>query len=646
MNTAEAVRVGWRRTLGRMVMAELIADVLERLASAATRTRQLDMARLMTRRRNLMVPAGMGVTVVLAKVVLSWPQVQSEFALAAITWVVVASFATVGVVLLASDLPAVNGWTCLVVAATTVPGDLNEPAYASSGWSNVGFILEFGYIAAAVALVLRYPKATLLAAGRWLGAALIAVTMAIRIPVPFVQGPLPDGLYRTPGWPSIWAPTVHDILLVRIPHALATMLLIITGITLILRAVRSAGLARQAVFPLSVIGAVCAFAAAFDQAIWAIGLPALRPIPAATIRDLAAAALPVALIALLARRRSAAGLVADRVLAAAHSPDPTALQSALAEVLLDPSITVEIPANGGSGTDPLLTAAGVNGGPGQVGSSGPLVPVTRDVVEVSDGEGTCLARIAFNPKVIARDGLLDVAVAAAKSGLLNQALAHQVQNQLHEIQASRTRIAEAGWAERRRVERDLHDGAQQQFLAIMATLASADLVDDANVRPLLREARGQLGDALGELRRLARGIHPAVLTQGGLVAAIPSLQQLDPDKIQVTVDPHLGPGTVTPAIESAAFFVVAEAVTNAHRHADATQVRVTVKIDGPFLVATVADDGRGDAEITTGGGLAGIRDRVEALGGQLVLHRDPCLAHPHSGSTVKMTLPLPGGASV
>ncbi|MGH2947519.1 MAG: PAS domain S-box protein [Solirubrobacteraceae bacterium] len=188
-----------------------------------------------------------------------------------------------------------------------------------------------------------------------------------------------------------------------------------------------------------------------------------------------------------------------------------------------------------------------------------------------------------------------------------------------ELAASRERIVEAGDAERRRLERNLHDGAQQRLVALSLTLrlAEARLADaDPAALELLRGANAELGEALGELRELARGIHPAILTDRGLVPALEMLagRASVPVELSAPLEERL-PGPV----EAAAYYIVAEALTNASRHARASRVRVHVARTESGAVVEVTDDGVGGADERTGSGLRGLCDRVDALGGTLEL---------------------------
>jgi PAS domain S-box-containing protein len=204
-----------------------------------------------------------------------------------------------------------------------------------------------------------------------------------------------------------------------------------------------------------------------------------------------------------------------------------------------------------------------------------------------------------------------------------------------ELAASRARIVEAGDAERRRLERNLHDGAQQRLVAIALGLRMLErkLADgDPEAGDMLQHAKAELADALEELRELARGIHPAILTDRGLG---PALQMLA-GRASIDVDIAMGFEDRLPErVEAAAYYIVAEALTNASKHARASRVRVQVERRDGRARVEVADDGVGGADQRRGSGLRGLRDRVEALGGELAI------ASPQgAGTTVTAELPL------
>jgi signal transduction histidine kinase len=192
-----------------------------------------------------------------------------------------------------------------------------------------------------------------------------------------------------------------------------------------------------------------------------------------------------------------------------------------------------------------------------------------------------------------------------------------------ELQASRARIVAAADAERRRIERDLHDGAQQQLVWIGYGLRTArDLLhrDPASAASALDEAIHGLGQAAEDLRELARGIHPALLTEDGLEPALAVLAErcVTPVALEVA-----GEQRYPEAVEIAAYFLVSEALTNVARHACATQAKLTVRRIDDTLIVEVTDDGRGGADSASGSGLRGLQDRISALGGSLMVKSPP-----------------------
>jgi signal transduction histidine kinase len=188
-----------------------------------------------------------------------------------------------------------------------------------------------------------------------------------------------------------------------------------------------------------------------------------------------------------------------------------------------------------------------------------------------------------------------------------------------ELAASRARIVAAGDVERRRLERNLHDGAQQRLVALsfQLRLAVAKLdADPAGARALLDDAGEELARALQELRELARGLHPALLTDRGLRAAVDALAARSPLPVELDEIPD---ERLPEPVEAAAYYLVAEALTNVAKYARASMVRVRITAGDADVVVEVSDDGVGGADPAGGSGLRGLADRVEALGGTLAI---------------------------
>jgi uncharacterized protein (TIGR02246 family) len=185
-----------------------------------------------------------------------------------------------------------------------------------------------------------------------------------------------------------------------------------------------------------------------------------------------------------------------------------------------------------------------------------------------------------------------------------------------ELRASRARIVEAADAARRRLERDLHDGAQQRLVLAVLTLKRAQArAQGTPAEQLIAEACSQLEQGLAELRELARGLHPNVLTERGLEAALGVLVDSSPIPVELRVTSE----RLAPAAEAAVYFTVAEALTNVVKHAGATRAGVDVGVDDGTLVAEISDDGVGGASLAAGSGLRGLVDRLDVLGGSLTL---------------------------
>ena len=221
--------------------------------------------------------------------------------------------------------------------------------------------------------------------------------------------------------------------------------------------------------------------------------------------------------------------------------------------------------------------------------------------------------------------------------LLSPSEADALRLQVTRLTETRARVVDAADAERRRIERDLHDGAQQQLVALAMNLgrARAKFEDDPEgARELVDQAHQDAKDSITELRNVIRGVHPAVLTDRGLDAALSSVAARSPVPVRLDVDV---PARPSPTAEAVAYFVVSEALTNVARHAQAKHVDVRVEREGDRLLLSVADDGVGGATERPGSGLAGLRDRVQAVDGTFHLTSPP-------GGGTTMTVEVPCGS--
>jgi signal transduction histidine kinase len=306
---------------------------------------------------------------------------------------------------------------------------------------------------------------------------------------------------------------------------------------------------------------------------------------------------PIGVLVDILRARLSRLAVGDLVMELNRDREPAHLRAALAGALGDPSLEVAywLPEFDGY--------ADIDGRPLEL----PTDP--QRVTSMVDRTGAPVAALVHDPSLREEPALLD-AVGAAAGFALENARLHA------EVRAAGTRVLEATQSERRRLERDLHDGAQQRLVALSLELGmlEAKLGDDPDARRALAEARGELTRSLDELRELARGIHPAVLTGHGLEVALEGLVTRAPVPVRLHVE--VG-GDLPEAVEVAAYFLVSESLTNVAKYAQASTASVDVVRANGDVVIDVVDDGVGGADATAGSGLRGLADRVEALGGQL-----------------------------
>ena len=321
-----------------------------------------------------------------------------------------------------------------------------------------------------------------------------------------------------------------------------------------------------------------------------------------------AALIPVAFLVGLLRVRIHHAVVGDLVVALSSAPTPAQMRDALARALEDPSLELAfwLPQERRH-VDPDGRPFELPDHPGRA-----VTPLEQD--------GRRLGALVHDPALRDDRPLIEAAVAAAGLALENARLQADLRAQLREVRASRTRIVAAGDAERRRIERNLHDGAQQRLLGIRLGLQLArGRTGEAELAALLDEVDAEAEGALEELRALARGVHPAVLTEAGLAPALQALVRRCPVAVEITAVPD---GRLPEPVETAAYFITSEALANTVKHAGASHARVAVRRSNGHAVIEVADDGCGGARLDAGSGLRGLRDRVEALDGTLELDSD------------------------
>jgi signal transduction histidine kinase len=331
---------------------------------------------------------------------------------------------------------------------------------------------------------------------------------------------------------------------------------------------------------------------------------------------------PIMLLIGMLRTRRTRGAVGDLVVNLQGGASPERLREALARTLRDPSLEIAyyLPES-----DAYVDE---DGRPLTLPSSG-----SDRAVTVLERSGERLAVLVHDPALLEQPELVEAASAAARLALDNERLQARIRAQLDEVRASRERIVRAGDEERRRVERDLHDGAQQRMLSLglaLRLIRKQSEADDPAVTDTIGRAEEDLRLALSELRELASGIHPSVLARSGLEAALVSLAERS--VIPVVLGPS-PPSGLPPAVEATVYFVVSEALANAGKHSGAQRARVDVTRNDGYVHVAVADDGIGGAD-ATGSGLVGLTDRVAALGGTLGVE-----SPPGGGTTLRAHIP-------
>jgi signal transduction histidine kinase len=329
----------------------------------------------------------------------------------------------------------------------------------------------------------------------------------------------------------------------------------------------------------------------------------LRPVQRATLAVIGIS--PIAFLVALLDVRLARLAVADLIISLRRHPTPKDLQTELARAVRDPSLMVAY------WLPDYEAWADLDGR-----------PVNLDVLAQGRGsrlierDGARIAALVHDQNLEDEPELLDAVTAAAAIALENGQLQAELKARLEELAGSRARVIDAAQKERQRLERDLHDGAQQRLIALSLELSRLEkqLSDDPAAKRRLDEAQREITLSLEELRDVARGLHPAVVTGHGLPVALEQVVARAPLPVRLRVD---NVDRLPEQIEVAAYYVVTESLTNTAKHAAATSSTVTVTRAGEELVVEVVDDGIGGADSERGSGLRGLADRVEALGGRL-----------------------------
>jgi signal transduction histidine kinase len=338
---------------------------------------------------------------------------------------------------------------------------------------------------------------------------------------------------------------------------------------------------------------------------------------------LALATVPLAYLFGLFQARLARVGIGELVVELGQSPEQGHLRDALARALRDPSLEL------GYWIPSSQEYVDVDGNHVSV------VPTATRAITVLERRGQKVAALVHDPALGEDTALLDAVSSAAGLALDNERLLAELRAQLEETRDSRARIVDAADSERRRLERNLHDGAQQRLvtLALHLRMAQESLRDDPAAAAGMLDGVGEdLKLALEELRELARGLHPAILTDRGLAPALQAIATRAPFKVEIDGVPS---ERLPAAIEAAIYYVVAESLTNAAKHSGASEARVGLSASDDTVTLEIRDNGSGGANLAAGSGIRGLADRVEALGGRLELE-----SSVGAGTVVRAALPL------
>jgi signal transduction histidine kinase len=401
-----------------------------------------------------------------------------------------------------------------------------------------------------------------------------------------------------------------------------------TVVVLALRLVRETPVGRRRLLPVALAAILISGTLAVVEIERAMGA-GLFPhgLTAALLNALSIAVAAAVLAGLLAEQASRSA-VADVVAGLDDGTSVASLQAALAAALGDDSIRVLA---WDAATATYIDERGV--------ATEPPAPDERHGVMALGDPARPLAVVVHDAALRDDPGLASAVRAAVRLHVQNARLEAEVRRQLEDVRASRARLVEASETERRRLERDLHDGAQQRLvgLALDVRRARARLGSDSDpaLVAALDDAATDVTLAIDELRELARGIHPSILTEGGLGPALESLATRS--RIPVDLQADLDGSRFPPAVEGTAYFVVAEGLTNATRAARASVVHVHASRSDGTLRVEVADDGAGGADPARGTGLRGLDDRVRAIGGTLHIE-----SHAGAGTRLVAELPVDG----
>ncbi len=493
------------------------------------------------------------------------------------------------------------------VAAEWVSFEENDPALAAADFAVGSVLLMCG-----VAAWDRRPESRVgalmsLAGLTWfLGTAFEPALYLHRGPLAHLFLSYPNGRLSTPLSRVVVAAVYVDAAIA--PLASNDVLTLVLSAAMALAAIqvllRTSGPARKATT--SALGATVAFASVLAVGVVGRAEGWSNDVLLWTY-DLVIASLAIVLFVDLMRRRWTEAVVTGLVVDLGAPQESATLRARLARALGDPSLVVgyRVPATGD-----FVDEAGR---PVRLPSSGS----GREVTSI-EGGGQQIAVLVHDEALLADRQLLESVAAAARIAVANAALQAEARTRADELEVSRRRIVESGDAQRRRLEQELRGGAERRLDHVGTLFARArtkPAVDGSSIELLENE----LDEARQELRMFAQGIHPAPLSEGGLMPALTLLA----DRSSIPIEVRGAIERVPESVEAALFFVCAEALTNVAKHARASHASIELREEGGWALATIEDDGVGGASPGHGSGLHGLADRVEALGGRLRVESPP-----------------------
>ncbi|HYI23574.1 MAG TPA: histidine kinase [Candidatus Limnocylindrales bacterium] len=412
----------------------------------------------------------------------------------------------------------------------------------------------------------------------------------------------------------------HESVLIAAEAATSAVIVVLSlgvAVLCVRRVATASPAAKPILRPVATAGILAALSAAYDAAELSFGIVTGQPLNA--LPDpwsevvswsifVAVAMVPLGFMLGALRLHLRHGAIAPLALELDKGSDAAGLERALRSALGDPSLSLLLKDHD---ADVWRSSSGAT----------TVVPLQTPgrTVTLLESNGEAIAAIEHDEALAEDPGLVAAATAVLRLAVENERLAADLRKQLDEVRASRARLVDTAQAERTRIERDLHDGAQQRLVSVAMMLQEAlgEARRESPHSPFVQrldDTSDELKSAIDELRELARGIHPALLTEEGLGVAVAALARRASVPVEVNVDLD---GRLPGPVETTGYYVVAEALTNVARHARARSATVTVAMNGDSLEVEVADDGQGGTDVGRGTGLRGLADRLDAISGRL-----------------------------